>query len=338
MKIIQLPNRDHADSTCFTKPRLLFQVTFFYSLVVILSKFFHSPYKIKQHSKPIFILLFSSISVMANCQNNYLPIVNSGQLWMGWDMDLFSSEPPYSFRYTYSENSIMLGSNHYYQRNQSINKDGSEMLVEGYYRESEGKIYKYNEVDNNEITIVDMSLSLNDTITVSHVDPIPATLQVINVDSVRFEDNLWRKRITLNCLKDPMSFATTTWIEGIGELVSSDPYCALDYFDGELVCVYNDSGELIFTKEEGIDCWITTSTEKLGAASSKVYPNPVIDELYIEGYDGSVDYMIYSISGKLIISSRTESNRISVEQLQAGMYILNLKSANKKASIRLAKW
>jgi len=277
--------------------------------------FFSYPLGIKKIANSIHVLLFVSVSMIAICQptspeneintdetdktsrNNYLPIINLEQVWTGFYADF--SGPFQSYRYSYSEDSVMLGSKYYHARVESGKEDGSNSYVKGHYRESNGKLFKYREGDIEEVIILDMSLILDDTIAV-YAQDYQSTLKVTSVDSVQFEDNVWRKRIVLNCLLDPSYYGTMTWVEGFGELISYAPHCALDNFGGEIVCIRNGIDELIYNIVEEKDCWITTSTKELDEQSARIYPNPASDEVFFKGFSDAIEYTIYSLSSQLI--------------------------------------
>lgn len=306
---------------------------------------------IKHLAKTLHILLFVLISTIIICQptssenmttggegveksrSGNLPMINSEQIWTGYYADFMG--PFQAYRYSYSEDSVMLGSDYYFERIESGNEDGSDSFVQGHYRESNGKLYRFSDVDNEDRLILDMSLSLDDTVTVGYYDL--DVLKVISVDSVQFEDQIWRKRIVLDCLNSTFDPIGITWIEGIGELISLSPYCALDNFVGKLVCIRNGNGELIYNSVEEKDCWTTTSTKEVDALSVSIYPNPANEELYVEGFGNDVDYIIYGLSGQVFLKSKTVANRILIEQLEKGMYLLELRNEEAKASIRFVK-
>jgi len=55
----------------------------------------------------------------------------------------------------------------------------------------------------------------------------------------------------------------------------------------------------------------------------KIYPNPVVNKLFIEGLSSPTKISIYNILGKLLITKIT-SNDIDVKNLQSGIYIIRI--------------
>jgi len=55
----------------------------------------------------------------------------------------------------------------------------------------------------------------------------------------------------------------------------------------------------------------------------KIYPNPVVDKLFIQGLSNPTKVSIYNILGKLVIT-KTTSNDIDVKNLQSGLYIIKI--------------
>lgn len=71
-----------------------------------------------------------------------------------------------------------------------------------------------------------------------------------------------------------------------------------------------------------------TSISKLETSSDlKIYPNPVIDQIYIDtvGYPGEIGYIITNMSGQISLSGRTHGiNIINIGNLEPGTYLLQL--------------
>ncbi len=60
-----------------------------------------------------------------------------------------------------------------------------------------------------------------------------------------------------------------------------------------------------------------------------MYPNPVVDKLFIKGVSDASKVSIYNILGKLVVSKAT-SNTIDVNHLQSGMYIIKIVDQQKE--------
>ena len=70
---------------------------------------------------------------------------------------------------------------------------------------------------------------------------------------------------------------------------------------------------------------LRTSVHEFGAEEIKIYPNPVVDRLYIEGVDllPSFEVRVYNMSG-MIFDLSANSNWMDVSQLIPGIYLLQL--------------
>jgi hypothetical protein len=74
---------------------------------------------------------------------------------------------------------------------------------------------------------------------------------------------------------------------------------------------------------------------------AKVYPNPVVNELYVELKDRAIrDLFITDMTGKVVIRTTVKEavTLISTAQLAKGSYVLNLVGEGKTASSRFVKY
>ena len=68
-----------------------------------------------------------------------------------------------------------------------------------------------------------------------------------------------------------------------------------------------------------------------------IYPNPVIDKLFIKGLSSSSKVSIYNVLGKLVLS-QTISKEIDVKQLSKGIYILKIIDEQKETTRKFIKY
>ena len=61
-----------------------------------------------------------------------------------------------------------------------------------------------------------------------------------------------------------------------------------------------------------------------------VYPNPVVEYLYINGVTADSRYVIYNMSGKMIEKGNLEINKVDVTRLTPGMYFVETESGKAK--------
>ena len=82
---------------------------------------------------------------------------------------------------------------------------------------------------------------------------------------------------------------------------------------------------------------ITSSNEEVAIADiATVYPNPASSELFIaDNQEEIVSVSIYDLNGRLNLTQDYPSSRIDLNNLMSGMYILQLKTADKIAATKL---
>lgn len=68
------------------------------------------------------------------------------------------------------------------------------------------------------------------------------------------------------------------------------------------------------------------STEDFGLHTVSVFPNPVQDNIHVEGLLKSTEYVIYNTLGQKISEGTIFQNGINVSEFKQGLYILNLES------------
>lgn len=77
--------------------------------------------------------------------------------------------------------------------------------------------------------------------------------------------------------------------------------------------------------------------EENQALSFKVYPNPVVDVLHVDHVYNDVTYKVISIEGKLIKSGKLNNFEIYTNDLQNGIYLLQLTSEDKTQTVKFIK-
>ena len=67
-----------------------------------------------------------------------------------------------------------------------------------------------------------------------------------------------------------------------------------------------------------------------------IYPNPVIDKLFIQGLLHETKVSIYNVLGKLVVS-KTTLKAIDVDHLQSGIYIVKIVDGKKETVKKFIK-
>ena len=88
--------------------------------------------------------------------------------------------------------------------------------------------------------------------------------------------------------------------------------------------------EYIWGSHKGEPWSLSSAVDEVKIAFS-ISPNPVQDELTIQSDATNLIYNIYNLSGQLLLENQLNLTKsISVDQLNNGMYLLQLKSGNRK--------
>lgn len=81
----------------------------------------------------------------------------------------------------------------------------------------------------------------------------------------------------------------------------------------------------------------STGLNSIQKSNISLFPNPIINTLYIQAGIDINEFKLYSIQGKLIESGNIESNQKDLSHLQSGVYVLNLKINNDWIQYKIIK-
>jgi len=202
----------------------------------------------------------------------------------------------------------------------------------GALRENASKQVFYVLPDStNEMLIYDFSLQLNDTLFNVWCNQFGTwakdTLKVTTLDSVQLNGN-YHEHFILENLNEA---GQLEWYESFGstrDLVMHRPYLSVSG-DNYLTCFHNNQG-LSYTTSQAFG-WIGSETCFLSAENYElkkldIFPNPVIDELFIntENTFNNSTASIVDLGGKVMSKSNLKDNYLYVGYLQKGIYILQI--------------
>ncbi|HIP47362.1 MAG TPA: T9SS type A sorting domain-containing protein [Lutibacter sp.] len=107
-----------------------------------------------------------------------------------------------------------------------------------------------------------------------------------------------------------------------------DPFNALDFFGNKGLMV-GQHGEVLTYEATSASVLEATLNKSL-----KLYPNPVIDVLYIEGFDSPIEEItISNLNGKLIKRIKKPiTNQINCSSLKPGIYLFKAILKNEMAT------
>ena len=104
---------------------------------------------------------------------------------------------------------------------------------------------------------------------------------------------------------------------------------ASDGFTGNLVMFNN------FVIKGSVDIGTGISTDDVNKL--QVYPNPVVDKLYVSGVQENSSVRISDINGRVIISKKLKDNNVSVNFLQEGVYTIMITDTKGTRSAKFVK-
>ncbi|MBC8753914.1 T9SS type A sorting domain-containing protein [Kordia sp. YSTF-M3] len=84
------------------------------------------------------------------------------------------------------------------------------------------------------------------------------------------------------------------------------------------------------------DNLLNTNDFDIDISSTKIYPNPVQDQLHIQTNSRPKDYTIFSVVGKEIITGKFNAS-LDVSQLKAGIYFIKINTENGSVTKRFIK-
>jgi hypothetical protein len=197
----------------------------------------------------LLILLLLSTQAQSQCNIKY-KITDPKNVW--YMMGGGFGSPPYYYRLKFSDKSISFGGKEYYPLLNSFKLKIEEWKEIGtYYRESEGKLFRLH--NGVEKLVIDMCLKVDDKIS----DEV-STNVVYAVDSIKFDDNQYRRRLRFKCADK--NLFTDDIIEGFGSVtgIGIPPLCLIVERLPSVLC-YDYDGKKIKSNLSG-ECWFRNSS------------------------------------------------------------------------------
>jgi len=270
----------------------------------------------------LILLIFFSLFTCQLIGQGILPnLVSSDHQW---NETSYHQGDFFSRRFAFSSDSTNIDGHWYHELLISFDNTGNNWRSTGdFLRKSMSKFF--HRENSEEYEIYDFSLVVGDTFTITETSRNPEIdLIVTEIDSVELLNGTMRKRLFLRC-EDAFGGASVdvrVWVEGIGDLkglLEVNRSCSTDQ-DRILLC-FQTNGEVLHQNEEFETCWEFTNTEDLAGHGLKLFPNPANETIEISGHSGVIDYKLYSIEGKALLSGKT-NRKIDVTSIKSGLYIL----------------
>jgi hypothetical protein len=181
--------------------------------------FFSSYWKLEKY-----IVILISFLITGQCtfgQSAYLPIIKKDAEWFAFKYEGNSPDDAGRKRYRFYENTMFLGSKNYHQMFVSKSQTGPISIPKPtFIREETGKLWVWDTTQlKSETLILDINLALFDTfVEVDLYQGLTRNLYVVSVDTVKYLDEIPRKRIMLACYPNDPNGIYTVWVEGVGRL------------------------------------------------------------------------------------------------------------------------
>tara|TARA_R110002073_G_scaffold258681_1_gene421676 strand:- start:27668 stop:29398 length:1731 start_codon:yes stop_codon:yes gene_type:complete len=120
---------------------------------------------------------------------------------------------------------------------------------------------------------------------------------------------------------------------GLGENTSVD-FVKVTWLGGSVDVFTNVSSNQTMNIVEGTG---TLSTHESSSTAVSIYPNPVVDILFVKSATSISKIEVYDLLCKKLYAKTYESNEIDVSKLTSGLYLLKVFSGNKVETIKMMK-
>lgn len=296
------------------------------------------------------LLVLLIVSSYTTYGQDYHRLLNETTYWdisgaaMGYICTGFSDYPP--SRYSFSGDTLVNGKVYAKSYSRKLIPIGytpppncppfyvdTIATVAGYYflREDtiQKKVWRYDEVNDDEILLYDFSLEQGDTL--YHEIIIEPTV-IDTVYDIITSDGVVRKKFVVK-----PSIGDSYYIEGIGGVAGlfARPF---QYFESGtwLMCVKDINNNLILDISGYCYDFITSIPKNPLENEINIYPNPFSDKVTIDFSDKKAKVEIYnSIGLKISDQSLEYGNSIDLSSYNDGIYLIKLFSQNKQVYQKL---
>ncbi|MEM6269300.1 MAG: T9SS type A sorting domain-containing protein [Bacteroidota bacterium] len=113
-----------------------------------------------------------------------------------------------------------------------------------------------------------------------------------------------------------------TFTSGYGEVAQVTLVCDADNLSAQDLVASLDGG---FGVIDNVDMKIVSATDPTPGKTLRCYPNPVSEQLYLEGLQPGETFRIYDLGSNIVRQGQADPagyQTVNLAQLQAGMYIL----------------
>lgn len=229
---------------------------------------------------------------------------------------------------------------------------GPDNYFSGLVREENGYVFFMNFGQDEPDTLYNFNLLPGDTATLFRFCcGSNYTMTLNSIDSVLINDE-YHRRFVFDTVWDYTSMLAEVWIEGIGShhgilFPNTARLFSADFPDNiDLTCFTHESA-IYWQNPDYDNCYMNTLTalpEKDSRQALQIYPNPVDEYVVINlrSISGTGSALrIYNLTGNVVYeddySVHTQQAIINLNELQAGLYFIELTSSDQRLISKLVK-
>lgn len=234
--------------------------------------------------------------------------------------------------YTFSEEEYTFNGMQYRRLKYWEQFSGLTKNTDSYYRESNNIVYKW--VNNIEKVVYNFNLIVGDSI-VNDTNISKSPIFVTKVDSVAFDDNKFRKRLTLYCQDEDVEYF---WVEGIGGFPETFDVgiCTISDEDKLNLRCFLENDFQVYHDHTIPDCIITNTTDLENNFEVTYYPNPTTGSVSFGGEIMIDQIRVYDLYGNHLQEVKN-AKTVDLSELISGLYVIELIYNNTKHKIKIAK-
>jgi hypothetical protein len=187
--------------------------------------------------------------------------------------------------------------------------------------------------------VIEVSESGEYDVTVSnlhHCTAVSAPLQVDFHPAQVVPELHWKEDGNLYVIADSQSFSKVDWYRN-GQVLSDSGWVLLNPEVGEYKVVLTDSNACVYGSND-IHI-LSLDQNEIGSEPTRVFPNPVQHQLFIQAGPQFTHWFLYDAIGKRVLDSNLAGAKVEVEvgELPQGVYLLHLTGAHAAEMIKVVR-
>lgn len=279
----------------------------------------------------IIVFIFTCPQVLKS--QTYVPFPTA-QDSVSWKMTEWSWGNKFESFLYFSEDTLINGKNYskVYTGNYLFKDESNQLSY--LIREENKQIYSRSISSGNESLWYDFSLNVSDTLIIDTAGYLKKAV-VTEIDSIEFEDNIFRKRFLLSPL-DNVMYPPVYHVEGVGNTGTGffHPFGLGGIVDYGIAtsCIFSPN-TLFYKRQDATneDCYVLikeTDINDIDGNELNVFPNPTNNFLNFSENILESSIEIYSLAGQKVFEEFYFSGKqIDISSLEKGIYFLKMKGS-----------